>query len=99
VRAFPPVRGSPPGPNLPMDDSPMFGFPEPRFMPCLECGASVARAERARHSCEEERRLDYLVLQHRAEVEALDGELAAYLDTPQGRFAAWDAERRRRQEP
>jgi hypothetical protein len=38
-------------------------------------------------------------LQHRAEVEAFDGELAGFLDSPQGRFAAWDAERRRLRDP
>jgi len=76
----------------------MFGFPEPRFMPCDECGASVARAERARHSCEDGRRLDYLVLQHHGEIEAFDDELGRYLESPQGRFEAWDAERRRSRE-
>jgi hypothetical protein len=73
----------------------MFGFPEPRFMPCAACGASVARDATEFHACDDERRLDYLVLQHRAEVAAFDVQLSRYLDSPQGRFAAWDAERAR----
>jgi hypothetical protein len=73
----------------------MFGFPEPRFMPCADCGASVARDATDFHACDEERRLDFVVIQHRDELAAFDDELARYLDSPQGRFAAWDAERGR----
>ena len=70
-------------------------FPEPRFLPCRDCGASVGRSEKGAHTCEEQRRLDYVLVQHRGEIDAFDDELGRYLDSPQGRFAAWDAERRR----
>jgi len=70
-------------------------LPEPQHMPCNDCGASVARKGREEHTCDAERRLDYLLFQHRDEVEAFDGELARYLESPQGRFAAWDATRGR----
>lgn len=73
----------------------MFMLPQPSFMPCAECGASVARGDRDAHECDGERRLDYQVHQLREEIAALDESFGAYLETPDGRFAAWDAERRR----
>ncbi len=71
-------------------------FPQPAYMPCSECGASIARDEADEHVCDSERLLDYRVFQLRGEIEGLDGEVAAYLETPLGRFEAWYAERRRR---
>jgi hypothetical protein len=73
----------------------MSSFPEPRFTPCAECGASVAREERDEHVCELERWLDHHVDRLRAELEALEDDFGAYLQTPRGRFEAWYAERRR----
>jgi hypothetical protein len=64
-------------------------------MPCLECGASVARNERELHVCDSERRLDYALLQLRGEVEHFDDQLAAYLRSPWGRFEVWYAAQRR----
>jgi hypothetical protein len=75
----------------------VFGsFPQSRFMPCPECGASVDRAETAAHVCDDERRLDFRLFQLRPEVEAFDAQLAAWLASARGRFAAWIAERDRR---
>ena len=48
------------------------------------------------HFCDPERLLDYVMFQLRAEVDAMDGKLAAYLDSPRGRFDVWCAERDRR---
>jgi hypothetical protein len=67
----------------------MFPFPRPDHLPCPSCGASLARGEDETHECEEERLLDYLVLQHRDELERFDGELRAWLGSPAGRFAEW----------
>jgi hypothetical protein len=64
-------------------------------MPCAECGASVARAEVDLHLCDAERRLDFVFLQLRPEREQLEGQMAAYLESPRGRFEAWYASRRR----
>lgn len=64
-------------------------------MPCPDCGASVAVAVRDDHACEDERRLTYQLFQLRDEVAAFDEQLAAYLDSPAGRFELWDAARRR----
>jgi hypothetical protein len=64
-------------------------------MPCSECGASLARGEEDRHVCDEHRRLKYQLIQLRAEVAGFDDHLAAYLDSPQGRFELWYAARER----
>jgi hypothetical protein len=73
----------------------MFGLPEPAFMPCSDCGESVARAQADEHVCDRERWLDYQLFIRRAELERFDTDLSDYLDSPEGRFQAWDAERRR----
>ena len=69
----------------------MFALPEPQYMPCAECGASVARDGTDVHVCESERRLDFEIFQLRGELEQFDERLAAYLETPRGRFEAWYA--------
>ena len=71
-------------------------FPQSPHMPCDECGASVARDEADEHVCDPERLLDYSLFQLRGEVGALDDEVAAYFESPLGRFELWDAEHRRR---
>ncbi len=73
----------------------MFGFPQPQHLPCPECGASLPRDGAEEHVCDDERRLDYVLTQLRDELAAFDMELAAWLLTPRGRFAAWLAERGR----
>ena len=73
----------------------MHDFPEPHHLPCPACGQSVARDEQELHVCEEDRRLDYELVQDRHEVTAFEEELAEWLDSPAGRFAAWLAERER----
>jgi hypothetical protein len=73
----------------------MHGFFEPAFMPCSDCGASVARSGRERHACEDERLLDFRLFQLRDEVGAFDEHLSRYLASPAGRFAAFLAERDR----
>jgi hypothetical protein len=74
----------------------MFGiFREPSFMPCEECGESVARADREQHTCSPERKLDYELFQLRSELAEFDAQLSAYLASPQGRFDVFYAEQRR----
>lgn len=70
-------------------------LPQPRHMPCPECGESVAVDLRERHTCEEERWVTYQLFQLREEIEGFDSQLAAYLDSPRGQFELWDAARRR----
>ncbi len=71
------------------------GFFQSTYMPCGECGASVARGERDGHACERERWLSYQVFQRREEIERFDDELGAFLESPRGRFELWYAERER----
>jgi hypothetical protein len=65
-------------------------------MPCDECGASLPVGARDEHVCEEERRLEYQLFQLRGEVADFDDRLAAYLESPAGRFELWYAGRERR---
>lgn len=75
----------------------VFGsFPQPRYMPCLACGASVERTEADAHTCDGERLLDFRLFELREEIAAFDAQLAAWLASARGRFAAWVAERDRR---
>jgi hypothetical protein len=77
---------------LPVDKMNMFTS---RYMPCPDCGASLAVELSDGHVCDRERWLDYQLFQLRNEVDAFESELAAFLDAPQGRFAVWCAERDR----
>jgi hypothetical protein len=75
----------------------VFGsFPRSRFMPCPDCGVSVDRVGAGTHLCEPERLLDFRLFQLREEIATFDAQLAAWLETTRGRFAAWLAERDRR---
>jgi hypothetical protein len=73
----------------------MFAFPQPQYMPCAECGASVTRDETEPHVCDAERRLDYEVIQLHAEVDEFDRQLSHYLQTLHGQFEIWYAANRR----
>jgi hypothetical protein len=74
----------------------VFGsFPQSPYMPCPECGASLGRVEAGAHVCEGERLLDFRLFQLREEIAAFDAQLATWLASARGRFAAWLAERDR----
>jgi hypothetical protein len=74
----------------------VFGVsPESRFTPCVECGAWVPHGTTEEHVCDGERVLDFRIFQLRGEIAAFDAQLAAWLSTARGRFAAWIAERDR----
>ena len=73
----------------------MFALPPPRFMPCERCGASVEARRADDHACDEERRLDYLLFQHRYDLVSFDRELAEWLESPEGRFELFYAARSR----
>jgi hypothetical protein len=75
----------------------MFGsLPQPAFMPCPACGASVAREQTEQHVCDPEQRTRYESFRALLEVERFDGELTSWLRTPAGRFAIFYAARERR---
>ena len=79
------------------------GFPEiamssffaSRHMPCADCGASVAAEARDEHTCDPERVLEFRLFQLRDSVAGFDTDLRGYLDSPEGRFEQWLAERDR----
>jgi hypothetical protein len=71
-------------------------FAQPPFMPCPECGASVAVVAETEHVCNPERRVDYELFQLRAETAELEAEIESYLSSPRGRFEQWYAEHDRR---
>jgi hypothetical protein len=70
-------------------------FPQPSHVPCPDCGASVPRGAIDTHVCDEQRKLDYRLLQVREEVLAFDSQLSAWLGSARGRFEVWAAERER----
>jgi len=74
----------------------MSSFFTSHHMPCPDCGASVPEPEREEHSCDPMRQLEFRVLQLREEVAGFDASLNEYLDSAQGRFAQWLAERERK---
>jgi hypothetical protein len=61
-------------------------------MPCPDCGASLPAAGDGSHVCDEERQLDYRLVELSSEIACFDDDLAAWLDTPSGRFARFIAE-------
>jgi hypothetical protein len=68
-------------------------FPS-RYMPCLDCGASLECRDDA-HECERERWLEFQLFQLRDEVDGFEAKLAAYLTSPRGRFELYYSERER----
>jgi hypothetical protein len=75
----------------------VFGsFPQSRYMPCPECGASVERAAAGAHACDGEQLLDFRLFQLREEIAEFDAQFAGWLASAGGRFATWLAERDRR---
>lgn len=72
-----------------------FSLPQPRYMPCPDCGASLAAEARDTHVCDSEVRLSYELFQLRDEVAGVEEEIDAYLGSPSGQFALWEAARRR----
>ena len=73
----------------------MFAFPEPRYMPCKDCGESLADAQHESHVCDPERQLNFAFVQLLEERELFEEQLTAYLESPRGRFDVWYAARRR----
>ena len=57
---------------------------------------SAEDGEAGTHACEPERVLDYQMFQLRGDVAQLERTFSEYLDSPQGRFAVWLAQRERR---
>jgi hypothetical protein len=67
----------------------------PRYRSCPDCGLAVqaARLATAEHDCVPEQRIAHQVLKGRLGLERLERDLAHWLETPTGRFAAFLARR------
>ena len=75
----------------------MFGFPAPPYVSCAECGALFRRLEQGEHVCERERWVDYQVCRMRPGIQRFYTEdLPRWLDSNEGRFERYWAERQRR---
>lgn len=68
----------------------MFGF---GYMPCAECGESVARRDEDTHVCDPNRRVDYLMFQLRDDVARFTEEFMVWLGSREGEFHTWLAAR------
>ena len=72
-----------------------LAFPSPDHMPCPDCGASLPVAGAPEHVCDADRRLEYALVELRPGIARFDADLAAWLETPDGRFARFIAEQGR----
>ena len=70
-------------------------FANSRYLPCPECGASLAGEDPDGHTCEPERRIEFQMFRMRGELVQLEQEIADYLRSNEGRFELWYAEHRR----
>jgi hypothetical protein len=74
----------------------MFAFfAHSKYVPCPECGASLADEDPDEHICDGQRRLDFQMFRMRGHIARFEDDLAAFLETPEGQFEAWYAEHRR----
>jgi hypothetical protein len=72
----------------------MFAFfAHSKYMPCPECGASLAHEEREEHVCDDERKIDFQMFRLRGRIARFEADLGEFLASPAGRFEAWYAER------
>lgn len=62
-------------------------------MPCAECGESVERSAADAHTCDPERRLDFLMLALRHQVSGFEHSMREFLSCKEGQFEVWLAAR------
>jgi hypothetical protein len=62
---------------------------------CCDCGISIPLGMGDEHVCEREQWISYQVDKASRELRNIDAELRHYLETPQGRFDLWYAQRSR----
>jgi hypothetical protein len=75
----------------------MFGlFTDHEYLACDACGTPLSRAERETHVCDSARRMRFEAFQAGQELADFDRQLAVFLRSPAGRFAAYYADRDRR---
>ncbi len=64
-----------------------------RYMSCPACGEAVDQTAGAAHSCNPERRADFVMATLRDDIDAFEEHMRQFLDGPHGRFEAWLAAR------
>lgn len=74
----------------------MFAFfAHSKYIPCPECGASLAGEDPDDHVCDEGRRLDFQMFRMRSNIARFEEDLAEFLETSAGKFERWCAEQQR----
>jgi hypothetical protein len=74
----------------------MFAYySQSQYQACPDCGAAVVAEEDDAHRCEKRRFVEYQMLMLRPEIVAFETVLSDWLETPQGQFATYYAERDR----
>lgn len=75
----------------------MFGWPTSDYVTCAECGATVLQSQFDDHVCDRGRWLDYQVCRLRPTIRRFyDEDLPRWLESSEGRFEVFWAERQRR---
>lgn len=77
----------------------MFVFPQPQYVACSQCGACVPRWEADEHVCDRDRYLDYQLVRLRPEIHRFESDVNNWLETPEGKFEEYYAERNRSASP
>ena len=65
------------------------------YLPCSDCGALLSSEQRSRHACSPDDAVVHQVTKARVQLTVFEDELARFLETAEGRFAAFLAERQR----
>ena len=71
-------------------------FRDHEYLACDACGSFLSRLDRETHACDSARRARFEAFQARQELAGFDRQLAAFLQSPPGRFAVYYADRDRR---
>ncbi len=66
------------------------------YLPCRECGALLSSEQRSRHVCSPQDSVVHQVTKARVQLAVFENEIAEFLETPEGKFALFLAERQRR---
>jgi hypothetical protein len=70
--------------------------PVPAYLNCPDCGTSVSTDAVDAHACDERHRRDHVERTAAASVAEFEAHYRSFLETPQGRFALFYAQRTRR---
>jgi hypothetical protein len=69
--------------------------PIPAYLDCPDCGTSIPVDKVELHACDDRHRRDHLERMTSAAVAELEADIRSFLQTPQGRFELFYAQRTR----